>query len=238
MVLKKIINVFKFLLLTLVNFAVIFAILNFYALKEVVKPYIFAKEVKQTEIVIKKSIGESKKDQELMIPKWEKRLVKKQYPVFELEVSPTDTRLIIPKIWTNVPILTMPIHSLQVDNWSDFEDQIQNELRSGVVHYPWTADAWGIGNMFITGHSSYYPWDDWRYKDVFARLNRLNIWDEYFVFYDQIKYKYKVVEKKEVNPKNVKVLEQPSNKKISTLMTCTPIGTTLRRLIIVSELVS
>ena len=233
---KSILTVVKFVSLTAFNFSVIYAILNFWALLEIARPYVFAEEAKKLEVVIQKSIWENEKDQVLLIPKWEKKMIKRQYPSLELEVAPTDTRLIIPKLGTNVPIIWMHSDSLEVDAWSEFEDLVQDELRNWVVHYPWTANPWEVWNMFITGHSSYYPWDDWRYKDVFARLSKLNVWDEYFIFHDQKKFKYRIIEKKEVYPKNVSVLDQPYDKKISTLMTCTPVGTTLRRLIIISEL--
>jgi len=64
----------------------------------------------------------------------------------------------------------------------------------------------------------------------------LEVWDEYFIFKNQKKYKYKIVEKKVVKPTDVSVLKQEKWKKISTLMTCTPVWTALRRLIIKSEL--
>ena len=46
---------------------------------------------------------------------------------------------------------------------------------------------------------------------------------------------YKVVKTYEVKPTDVSVLDQPNGKRFSTLMTCTPIGTTLRRLIVQAE---
>ena len=46
---------------------------------------------------------------------------------------------------------------------------------------------------------------------------------------------YKVVEKKEVKPTDVSVLDQPTHERLATLMTCTPIGTTLRRLIVIAQ---
>lgn len=235
---KKIKELSRFIWLTIINFIIIFWLLNFSAIKEIISPYIFVKETKEKTDIIEKSIWEKVKKQELMIPIWAKKTLKKEYPIFELEISPIDTRLIIPKLWTNVPIIDMSIDSLQVNEWGEFEDNVQDLLRNWVVHYPWTANAWEIWNMFITWHSSYYPWDKWRYKDVFARLNKLNIWDEYYIFQHQKKYKYKIIEKKEVSPKDVSVLKQEDNKTVSTLMTCTPVGTTLRRLIIVAELKS
>jgi LPXTG-site transpeptidase (sortase) family protein len=66
-------------------------------------------------------------------------------------------------------------------------------------------------------------------------LHALNVGDEYWVFYGGDKHRYVIKEKKEVKPSDVSVLDQPVNKRLSTLMTCTPVGTTLRRLIIVAQ---
>lgn len=150
-------------------------------------------------------------------------------------VGPYEDRLIIPKLGENVPIVRPPMTALMDKNWSQFESDIQESLRDGVVHYPGSARPGQAGNFFVTGHSSYYPWDDGKYKSVFARLQELNIGDTYFVYYGGDRHSYRVTEKYEVKPNNVSVLDQPSNKRIATLMTCTPVGTTLRRLIVRAE---
>ncbi|MBI5732115.1 MAG: sortase [Candidatus Magasanikbacteria bacterium] len=129
----------------------------------------------------------------------------------------------------------MGTKNIEGENWSQLEKQIQSGLQNGVVHYPGTAKPGEYGNLFMTGHSSYYPWDPGKFKDVFATLNKLEVGDRYYVYYGQIKYTYEVFEKKEVQPGNVDVLKQPVDQKISTLMTCTPVGTALRRLIITAQ---
>jgi len=103
------------------------------------------------------------------------------------------------------------------------------------VHYPGTARPGQAGNFFVTGHSSYYPWAAGKYKTIFARLHQLNVGDEYWVYYGGDKHRYTVIEKKEVSPSDISVLDQPTDLRLATLMTCTPVGTTLRRLIIVSQ---
>lgn len=150
------------------------------------------------------------------------------------EIGPPENRIIVPKLNLNVPLVTPSYQSLLNEDWDNLETDIQNALELGVVHYPGTARPGQAGNFFVTGHSSYYPWADGNYKTVFARLHELNIGDEYWVYYGGDKHRYVVQEKKEVKPSNVNVLDQPIHKRISTLMTCTPVGTTLRRLIIVS----
>ena len=231
---EKIKDFFGFIWLTLWIFIVIFTILNFSAVTNFVSQWVFSSE--ENEDKINKIINEDKKEQKLFIPKWAKKLVKKEYPVLNLAISPIDFRIIIPKLWVNAPVWDMDVESLQVEKWKDFENAVQTELQNWVVHYPWTAKAWEEWNLFITWHSSYYPWDKWRYKTIFARLSYLDVWDEYFVFQNQKKFWYKIKEKKVVKPDDVSVLKQEKWKKISTLMTCTPVWTTLRRLIIKSEL--
>lgn len=150
-------------------------------------------------------------------------------------VGPPESRLIIPKLDLNVPIVIPPNDALMAEDWKKLEEDIQEALEDGVVHYPGTARPGQAGNFFLTGHSSYFPWAEGDYKSVFARLHSLNVGDEYWVFYGGDRHRYVVTEKKEVKPSDVTVLDQPLTKRISTLMTCTPLGTTLRRLIIVSQ---
>lgn len=150
-------------------------------------------------------------------------------------VGPYEDRLIIPKLGENVPIVRPSMDSLMNEDWKKFEDDIQEALHDGVVHYPGSAKPGQAGNFFLTGHSSYYPWDSGKYKNVFARLKDLEPGDVYSVYYGGDRHTYRVTSKREVKPNDVSVLDQPTDKRIATLMTCTPIGTTLKRLIILAE---
>ncbi len=144
-------------------------------------------------------------------------------------------RMIIPKLGLNVPIVIPPSDALLAEDWTRLESEIQEGLQSGVVHYPGTARPGQAGNFFVTGHSSYYPWAPGGYKSVFARLGELEVGDEYWIYYGNDKHRYRVTEKKEVLPSDVTVLDQPADKRLATLMTCTPVGTTLRRLVVQAE---
>lgn len=150
------------------------------------------------------------------------------------EVVPPDNRIIIPSIGKNIPIQDISSDNLIQENWQALEEDLQKGLQKGVVRYPGTAIPGQIGNVFITGHSSYYLWDPGKYKDVFALLHNVEIGDQITVFYEQKKFTYTVTEKKVVSPNDVDVLKQTDDKRL-TLMTCTPIGTALNRLIIVAE---
>lgn len=161
---------------------------------------------------------------------------KQQMADLDLSVTPPDNRLIIPKLDKNIPIIESDPAKLLSSDWETLEKTFQEDLKSGVLHYPGTSVPGEPGNMFITGHSSYYFWDSGNYKNVFARLNHLEVGDDIVIYYDQQKYHYQVTEKKEVSKDDVSVLAQGDDQRL-TLMTCTPVGTNLRRLIVTAELV-
>ena len=174
-------------------------------------------------------------DSKQLRPKQEYKKYENSIPPMSMLISPIDYRIIIPKISINVPIVRMEDKYMSDDIWGKFEKEVQLALKNGVIHYPGTSVPGRNGNAFFTGHSSYYPWDNGRYKEVFVNLDKLDVGDIYYVYYKQKKYTYMVKEVKEVSPDKVSVLSQPKNKKLSTLMTCWPPGTTLKRLIVISE---
>jgi sortase A len=92
------------------------------------------------------------------------------------------------------------------------------------------------GNAFVFGHSSNFPWVRGNFNDVFALLDNVTYGDEIIVFYNQKKFVYIVREKKIVKPGDVKALERDPNKTEISLMTCWPIGTTLKRMLVFAEL--
>jgi sortase A len=150
-------------------------------------------------------------------------------------VGPPENRLIIAKLDINIPLVTPSYEALLRQDWATVEKDIQAALEQGAVHYPGTARPGQAGNFFVTAHSSYYPWAKGDYKTVFARLHELEPGDEYWVYYGGDHHRYIVRSKKEVSPSDVSVLDQPTGSRIATLMTCTPVGTTLRRLIVKAE---
>ncbi len=156
---------------------------------------------------------------------------KKQIPDLNLTIAPPDDRIIIPRINQNVPVIRVPTDLLLKRDWQALEKQIQEALRYGVVHFPGTAMPGEGGNVVITGHSSYFPWDPGRFKDVFALLHQVEVGDKVVVYHEQKKYEYIVSAKKVVKPSQVDVLTQNGEDKL-TLITCTPVGTDLNRLVI------
>jgi sortase (surface protein transpeptidase) len=87
----------------------------------------------------------------------------------DMKIYPSDNRLYIPRINKNVPLITVPQHQ----NWNQLEKNIQSGLQEGVVVHPVSHSPGNFGNFFLTGHSSYYTWDEGRFKDVFALLHEV-----------------------------------------------------------------
>ncbi len=162
---------------------------------------------------------------------------KKQIPALAMDISPFDDRIIIPRIDQNLPIVKVSSESLIKRDWSALEKEMQSALQDGVVHYPGTSLPGQTGNVVITGHSSYFPWDPGRFKDVFALLHEMVIGDKVVVYFEQDKYIYEVDDIKVVLPNDIEVLKQGPKDKL-TLITCTPVGTNLKRLIVSAKPVS
>lgn len=150
------------------------------------------------------------------------------------EIAPTDNRLVIGKIGKNVPIIEIPDDKLKKGDYDGLEKDIQNSLLRGVVHYPGTVEPGQLGNAFFTGHSSNYVWIDSKYNDVMALLEELVVGDKVTLYWRGKKFVYQAYDIKVVNPKDTWVLQQSGNEypSIMTLMTCTPVGTSLKRLVV------
>lgn len=143
--------------------------------------------------------------------------------------TPVDERfiLIIPKIDVETPIIP--------DVPGNNKETYNKSLENGVAHYLGTGKPGEGKNIFIFGHSSNYPWAPGNFKEIFRSLSRLNMGDEITILYQGKEFKYKVVEEKTVKPTQTDVLTNPGEGEQLTLMTCTPLGTTLNRLIIIAK---
>lgn len=122
----------------------------------------------------------------------------------------------IPKIKAYAPIIP------NVNPWQ--KDKYLQALSQGV------AEAEG-NPLFLFAHSSDFPWRMTRYNTAFLRLNQLQKGDQIIITKDGKQHQYEVVGKKEVWPNEVQYLKQADPKQL-VLMTCTPIGTSLKRLLV------
>jgi sortase A len=122
-------------------------------------------------------------------------------------------------------------------NWDKLESDMQAALRYGVIHYPGTAYPGQEGNVVITGHSSYFPWDSGRFKDVFAVLHDMRKGDKILLYSNQKQFIYEVSSIEKVWPSDLNVLKPSAENKL-TLITCTPLGTNIKRLVVEAKLIS
>ncbi|MBU1092199.1 sortase, partial [Patescibacteria group bacterium] len=139
-----------------------------------------------------------------------------------------EDKIIIPKINVDAPL----VFAQTADNKT-----IMDALQSGVVHYPGTALPGQVGNAFVTGHSSYYWWSGGEYNRIFTLLDKLQPNDLVYIHYRGEEYIYKMRDSIIVLPKQTEVLKPTATPTLS-IMTCVPIGTNLKRLIVRADLIS
>jgi LPXTG-site transpeptidase (sortase) family protein len=132
----------------------------------------------------------------------------------------------INKINVTAPVL---FDQTTVNEWAFLQ-----ALHNGVVHYPGTAVPGQPGNVVIFGHSSGQWWAPGHYKFIFTLLNKLAYGDKIYIDYQGTRYIYRVSNTKVVLPTDLSVLNQSSGH-ILTLMTCTPVGTSAKRLIVQAQ---
>jgi sortase A len=111
------------------------------------------------------------------------------------------------------------------------ESAFQKALQSGVVHYPNTALPGKEGNVVIFGHSSGQWWAPGQFKFIFTLLDKVRIDDKIFLEYQGVRYVYRVNNILIVEPTDLSVLNQNAGHTL-TLITCSPVGTSSKRLIV------
>lgn len=140
-----------------------------------------------------------------------------------------EAKIIIPKINVDVPV----VYSVKTYD----EASIQAALEDGVVHYGDTPVPGEAGNNVIVGHSSNNFFNAGKYKFAFVLLDRLEVGDTFILHYEGKRYIYRVYNKVVVEPDDFSIV-QPTDKPTTTLITCTPPGTSWHRLAIQAEQIS
>ncbi|MEO5949164.1 MAG: sortase, partial [Candidatus Saccharimonas sp.] len=141
-----------------------------------------------------------------------------------------DPVLIIPRISVEVPIIWTA-------NAAD-QNSLNSAMDKGVAWFNIngaSAHPGEVGNFALSGHSSNDWLDQGDYKFIFARLEQLVEGDTIYVNYNSVRYTYEITKKAIVKPTDVSALTQPTTKPMITLITCTPLGTALNRLLVFGE---
>ena len=153
-------------------------------------------------------------------------------PNASLEVS-DEPKLIIPKIGVDVPIVW--------DANAASQDSLNAAMDNGVAWFNIkgaNARPGEKGNFVVSGHSSNDWLDQGDYKFIFARLEQMNEGDTIYANYNGTRYTYTVTHTKVVTPTDVSSLMTGTDKPHMTLITCTPLGTALNRLLVFADQVS
>lgn len=145
-----------------------------------------------------------------------------------IRVAP-DPKIIIPSVGIDAPV----VYGMT----SIAEPDVQRALQDGVLHYANSPKPGQPGNSVYVGHSSNVPWAPGNYKFIFAPLEQLQLNEIFHLNYEGIQYTYRITSIEVVMPDNVSVLASTDNPTV-TLITCTPIGTNLKRLVIKAEQIS
>lgn len=146
----------------------------------------------------------------------------------EKEQISGESTLVISKISVSTPII------LNVDG--NNKETYMRALENGVAHLKNSALPGNKGNAVIFGHSSYYADKPGNYKTIFATLDKLETNDKIEIKSGSITYSYTVTSKTIVKPTDVSVVAQDPTKSELTLLTCWPINTTEKRMVIKATL--
>jgi len=134
-----------------------------------------------------------------------------------------------------VSLYTLSIPKIHLKNAS--VSVTDTDLGKHLVNYPGTSIPADLGNAVIFGHSTlpqlYNPND---YKTIFANIFKLQIGDKIYVSLKKKTYSYKVYNISIVNPSDTSLFSQGYDNSYLTLVTCTPPGTTWKRLIVKARL--
>jgi len=254
---KNIVFLLKYLTTSTLIFAVLLVTTNYSAYINIAMSYINKDDFGKNEQLLISSVKASyiqekivkKKEKTMKVNEkhsdlykrklhWVKKLINNNTNKnlkLNIDITPYENRLIVPKIGKNVPLLD--VKNQKVGSNSELENIFMDELKDWVVRYPWTAKPWEKWNSFIFWHSSNFPWVTWDYNEVFALIDHITYDDKIIVYYWQKKYTYVVKEKKIISPNDVSLLKRDKNKAEISLMACWPIWTTLNRIIVIWELV-
>ncbi|MBR2587080.1 class E sortase [Candidatus Saccharibacteria bacterium] len=148
-------------------------------------------------------------------------------PTVTLTKVSADPKLIIPKLNIDVPL-----------NFGVAIDDVMDAMNRGVAHYRINgASAYPgeVGNFVVMGHSAGDVYSANQYKFIFSGLERLEAGDLIYVHYNSVRYTYRMTGSEIILPTEVSKLVIETDKPIMTLVTCWPLGTSQKRLLIYAE---
>jgi len=153
-------------------------------------------------------------------------LVQLQEEVANLNLN-LDFSLYIPKINARANIVA------NVDTAN--EEEYRKALKEGVAHAKGTFFPGQEKTVYLFAHSTDSPLNFLTYNVVFYQLAQLESGDTIMVYFANKKYNYTVSDKKVVSADEVSWLVRDFGGEKLILQTCTPPGTTLKRLLVFAD---
>ena len=153
-------------------------------------------------------------------------------PASNAAVGP-DPRLIIPKLNVDVPV----IYGV---NAADHNAQMK-AMEKGAAHFAIAganAVPGQVGNAVFSAHSSNDAFAPGDHKFVFAQNEKLVKDDIIYMHYQGKRYTYAVTKKEVVMPNEVSRVQIQTDKPMLTLISCVPLGTAEKRLLVFAEQIS
>lgn len=112
------------------------------------------------------------------------------------------------------------------------------DLKESLIHYPGTAQPGDLGNGVIFGHSVLPQFfNPKNYLTIFSTLHTLDVGDDITIRSGPATYTYRIQQMYVTTPEDLTPLAQSYGSRTLTLITCTPPGTYLKRLIIKATLI-
>jgi len=125
---------------------------------------------------------------------------------------------------------------LRIDNLNIEGEIVQGEsslkMNDGFWHFPTSTFPGEKGNTVVIGHRFLHLPPR---KDTLFNLEDIEIGETIKVTSTQGEYNYIVVETKEVQPNDVSVIQEAQDYRL-TLITCTPLWTSEKRLVVIAKL--
>lgn len=133
-------------------------------------------------------------------------------------------------------VYSLSIPKLRITNAVVRDDH--TDLKESLIHYPGTAQPGDLGNGVIFGHSVLPQFfNPKNYLTIFSTLHTLDVGDDLTLQSGPATYTYRITSMYVTTPEDLTPLAQSYGSRTLTLITCTPPGTYLKRLIIKATLI-
>lgn len=133
---------------------------------------------------------------------------------------------ILEEIQTEIVIETINVQG------AILQGESAHRMDDGFWHFPLSKYPGQKGNVVIIGHRFQYLPPN---KNTFYNLDKLRVGDEITIKHSEGEYKYIVVDSQIANPNDLSVVENTQDYRL-TLITCTPLWTSEKRLVITAKL--